>query len=145
MSNLDYIDRLFSRLNPEIQPCPFCGWAARFRGAGYSVFISCGGCGTTSRGIIVEDAVAYRPGPTVEEACHQLINEWNRRYNGSIPITDTMEYKVQNTFWRTREGRTMRVCDMTTDHIRNYMRMLGDGSERYNVFVYALKMRGEPN
>lgn len=141
MSNFDYIDRLFRELDHEIAPCPFCGWSAKLRGVGNSILIRCGGCGTESGSLFVEDPAAFRPGLMIEEACRILVDNWNKRYTGNVPIFETMEYKVQNKLWRTREGKAMKICDMTTEHIKNCMNMLGNGSEFYDIFEYELNKR----
>lgn len=49
---------------------------------------------------------------------------------------------VNNDEWRTREGKVLKVKDMTTAHIKNCMRMIGEKDDFYYVFENELKKRG---
>ena len=50
---------------------------------------------------------------------------------------------VNNDEWRTREGKVLKVKDMTTAHIKNSMRMIGKTDDFYYVFETELKRRCE--
>lgn len=50
---------------------------------------------------------------------------------------------VNNDEWRTREGKVLKVKDMTTAHIKNCMRMIGKTDDFYYVFETELKRRCE--
>ena len=47
-----------------------------------------------------------------------------------------------NDTWTTRDGRRIKIEDMTTGHIRNCMRMLGEENDVYYIFREELKRRG---
>lgn len=49
---------------------------------------------------------------------------------------------VHNDEWRTRDGRILKVKDMTTQHIKNCMRLIGTDDDFYYVFEYELRKRG---
>lgn len=44
--------------------------------------------------------------------------------------------------WRTRDGETIRVEDMTTRHIRNCMRLFSENDPKYIMFEEELERRG---
>ena len=52
-------------------------------------------------------------------------------------------------YWTTREGKQVRICDMTTQHIKNCLRMLERGildqdkKEKYESLLQELRSRGE--
>ena len=48
---------------------------------------------------------------------------------------------VNNDEWRTKEGKILKVKDMTTAHIKNCMRMIGEKDDFYYVFENELKKR----
>lgn len=48
---------------------------------------------------------------------------------------------INNDEWRTREGKILKVKDMTTAHIKNCMRMIGEKDDFYYVFEDELKKR----
>lgn len=48
---------------------------------------------------------------------------------------------VNNDEWRTRDGKVLKVKDMSTEHIRNCMRMIGTQDDFYYVFEQELKNR----
>ena len=45
--------------------------------------------------------------------------------------------------WRTREGKEIRVIDMTTSHIRSCMKIVGEDDGWYYAFERELVRRGE--
>lgn len=49
---------------------------------------------------------------------------------------------VNNDEWKTRDGRILKVKDMTTAHIKNCMRMIGQMDDFWYVFEAELKKRG---
>lgn len=143
MDFYEYLDMLSDSLKSELLPCPCCGWPAGFRGAGNSVYAVCPHCGVIGPGFAMEAPREYRPGLKPEEAFRKALNHWNSRYTNTVPITKTLEWQAQNMTWTTREGKVLKVKDMTTAHIKNCMRMLGGAGEVYPVFEYELKRRGE--
>ena len=52
-------------------------------------------------------------------------------------------------YWTTRDGKQIRICDMTTQHIKNCLCMLERGTfdqdkiEKYNSLLQELRSRGE--
>ena len=52
-------------------------------------------------------------------------------------------------YWTTREGKQIRIRDMTTQHIKNCLRMLERGiwsqdkKEKYEALLQELRSRGE--
>lgn len=60
-------------------------------------------------------------------------------------MTFRMHYPhgVNNDEWTTREGKTLKLKDMTTAHIKNCMRMIGDTNDFYYAFEAELARRGE--
>lgn len=51
--------------------------------------------------------------------------------------------RMQAVIWTMRDGTEIAVADMTTTHIRNCMRMVGESHGWYEVFENELKRRGE--
>lgn len=52
-------------------------------------------------------------------------------------------------YWTTREGKQIRICGMTTQHIKNCLRMIergvwnNDKKEKYESLLQELRSRGE--
>lgn len=58
------------------------------------------------------------------------------------------EQRAFDGLWETREGKTLKVTDMTTSHIQNCLRMLKRGNSPYadpfiGMFEKELERRGE--
>lgn len=51
---------------------------------------------------------------------------------------------VNNDEWTTKEGKILKIKDMTNAHIRNCMRMIGQNDDFWYAFEAELKRRGEP-
>lgn len=48
---------------------------------------------------------------------------------------------VNNDEWRTKDGSVLKVRDMTTQHIKNCMRMIGQDDDFWYVFDAELRRR----
>lgn len=65
-------------------------------------------------------------------------------YYAEMAFREQYPHGVNNDEWRTREGKVLKVKDMTTQHIKNCMRMLGGPvDDFYYVFEAELARRGE--
>lgn len=64
-------------------------------------------------------------------------------YYADYAFHDQYPHGVNNDEWRTREGKVLKLKDMTSAHIRNCMRMLGNSDDFYYAFEAELKRRGE--
>lgn len=49
---------------------------------------------------------------------------------------------VNNDEWTTMEGKTLKVKDMSTQHIINCMKMIGENDDFYHVFLEEIVRRG---
>lgn len=58
-------------------------------------------------------------------------------------FAEQFPHGVNNDEWRTRDGKILKVKDMTTAHIRNCMRLIGESDDFWYVFEAELKRRGE--
>ena len=45
------------------------------------------------------------------------------------------------TKWKTKDGRVLNVCDMTTEHIKNCMNMIGEENPYWWPFAKELLKR----
>ena len=63
-------------------------------------------------------------------------------YKADFEFTRMYPHGVNNDEWRTRDGKILKVKDMTTEHIKNCMRMIGETDDFYYVFEAELKQRG---
>ena len=66
---------------------------------------------------------------------------WND-YKADFCFEYCFPHGVNNDEWRTRDGKVLKVKDMTTQHIKNCMRLIGTYDDFYYVFEYELKKRG---
>ena len=58
-------------------------------------------------------------------------------------FAEQFPHGVNNDEWRTRDGKILKVKDMTTAHIKNCMRLIGESDDFWYVFEAELKRRGE--
>ena len=58
-------------------------------------------------------------------------------------FAEQFPHGVNNDEWRTRDGKILKVKDMTTAHIRNCMRLIGEFDDFWYAFEAELKRRGE--
>lgn len=63
-------------------------------------------------------------------------------YKVDLYFTQQHPHGVNNDEWRTKEGKVLKVKDMTTEHIKNCMRIIGTRDDFYYVFEHELKNRG---
>lgn len=64
-------------------------------------------------------------------------------YAAEMAFRDAFPHGVNNDEWTTKDGRVLKLKDMTSYHIRNCMRMLGDTDDFYYAFEAELKRRNE--
>lgn len=64
-------------------------------------------------------------------------------YEADYVFERNFPHGVNNDEWRTRDGKVLKVKDMTSEHIRNCMRMIGKSDDFYYVFEAELEKRGE--
>lgn len=64
-------------------------------------------------------------------------------YRIDVIFAEQFPHGVNNDEWRTRDGKIIKVKDMTTAHIRNCMRLIGEFDDFWYVFDAELKRRGE--
>ena len=64
-------------------------------------------------------------------------------YKSDAQFARDFPHGVNHDEWTTREGKVLKLKNMTTEHIKNCMRMLGDTCDFYHVFAAELKRRGE--
>lgn len=58
-------------------------------------------------------------------------------------FAEQFPHGVNNDEWQTRDGKILKVKDMTTTHIKNCMRLIGESDDFWYVFEAELKRRGE--
>lgn len=64
-------------------------------------------------------------------------------YKIDVMFSEQYPHGVNNDEWRCRDGRVIKLKDMTTDHIRNCMRIITENDDFWYVFEAELKRRGE--
>lgn len=62
-------------------------------------------------------------------------------YYADIQFAMNFPHGVNNDEWKTREGKVLKVKDMSTAHIKNCMRMIGKTDDFYYVFEAELNRR----
>lgn len=62
-------------------------------------------------------------------------------YKAEHAFERNFPHGVCNDEWRTRDGKVLHVKDMTTAHIKNCMRMIGQFDDFYYVFEAELRRR----
>ena len=62
-------------------------------------------------------------------------------YYADIQFAMNFPHGVNNDEWRTREGKVLKVKDMSTAHIKNCMRMIGKIDDFYYAFEAELRRR----
>ena len=74
-----------------------------------------------------------------DDSCDSLYDDYlaDRQFEIDFP------HGVNNDEWTTRDGRTLKITEMTTRHIRNCMKMIGEEDDFYQVFEAELKRRNE--
>lgn len=63
-------------------------------------------------------------------------------FAGIDPVNPTHGKNIDE--WTTKEGRVLKIKDMSTAHIRNCMNMIGESADFWKVFKAELDRRGEP-
>lgn len=58
-----------------------------------------------------------------------------------IVFSQQFPHGVNNDEWRTKDGRVLNIKDMSSDHIRNCMRMIGEDDDFYYAFEAELRKR----
>ena len=58
-------------------------------------------------------------------------------------FAENFPHGVNNDEWRTKDGTVLRIQDMTSRHIRNCMRLIGQEDDFWYAFEAELKRRGE--
>lgn len=66
-------------------------------------------------------------------------------YRVDVQFARYNPHGVHNDEWRTREGKVLKLKDMSTDHIKNCMRMIGKSDDFYYAFEAELKRRSISN
>ena len=62
-------------------------------------------------------------------------------YYADIQFAMNFPHGVNNDEWRTREGKVLKVKDMSTAHIKNCMRTIGKTDDFYYEFEEELRRR----
>jgi len=62
-------------------------------------------------------------------------------YKAEYAFERNFPHGVCNDEWRTHDGKVLHVKDMTTTHIKNCMRMIGQSDDFYYVFEAELRRR----
>lgn len=62
-------------------------------------------------------------------------------YATEIAFAEQYPHGVNNDEWRTRDGRILKLKDMTTAHITNCMNMIGESDDFYYAFRAELERR----
>lgn len=60
-------------------------------------------------------------------------------YEAECAFERDFPHGVHNDEWTTKDGRTMKVNEMTTGHIMNCMKMLRNGGQITDDFYYVLE------
>ena len=64
-------------------------------------------------------------------------------YKIDVMFREQYPHGVNNDEWRCRDGRVIKLKDMTSDHIRNCMRIITENDDFWYAFEAELKRRGE--
>lgn len=64
-------------------------------------------------------------------------------YRTDEAITDNFPFGIPGDTWTTKDGRKLKVHEMTDHHIRNCMNMVGKDDPWYPQFFKELEKRGK--
>lgn len=62
-------------------------------------------------------------------------------YMADLQFEHDFPYGVDYNYWTTRDGIRIKLCDMSEEHIRNCMRMVGEDDDWYYKFEEELNRR----
>lgn len=63
-------------------------------------------------------------------------------YEAEYEFERDFAFGVPSDTWKTKDGRKIKVSEMTEQHIKNCMRLVGEDDGWYGVFYKELKRRG---
>lgn len=64
----------------------------------------------------------------------EWLDDYAYELNHGQTVTNTSQ-------WRTKDGRVLNICDMTTEHIKNCMNMIGEDNVYWWSFAKELLRR----
>ena len=74
-----------------------------------------------------------------DDSCDSLYSD----YLADLQFEIDFPHGVNNDEWTTQDGRTLTITEMTTQHIRNCMKMIGTNDDFYYVLEVELNRRRE--
>lgn len=64
-------------------------------------------------------------------------------YEAEYEFEKDFPFGVPSDTWKTKDGRKIKVSEMTEQHIKNCMRLVGEDDGWYGVFCKELKRRDD--